>query len=69
MCSYLYVGFFSLHDIVTWEWKVNLYFYRKLLEKARIGDLDLGNVQTARDEEDKWNAEAQKFQPADRETG
>lgn len=45
------------------------FLFRKMLEKVKAGDHDFGNVQTARDDEDKWTVEAKKFIPAERETG
>lgn len=40
-----------------------------MLEKVKAGNADLGNVQTARDDEDRWSAEYQSFQPSSRMTG
>ncbi|CAL8142032.1 unnamed protein product [Orchesella dallaii] len=39
-----------------------------MLEKVKSGEIDAGNVQTARDDEDRWNVDAQNFKPASRET-
>ncbi|ODN01789.1 39S ribosomal protein L46, mitochondrial [Orchesella cincta] len=41
---------------------------KKMLEQVKAGEIDAGNVQTARDDEDRWAVEAQGFKPASRET-